>query len=80
MTAAGAIRMTFKLAAVLFLVAAGIGWWKLFGRGFTMGGVFLPAFNTGMGLFLWFFALRANCCSENCCSEDSGKANSGADT
>ena len=53
---AGATRMTFKLAAVIFLVAAGIGWWKLFGRGFTMGGVFLPAFNTGMGLFLWFFA------------------------
>ena len=72
--AAGATRMTFKLAAVIFFVAAGIGWWKLFGRGFTMGGVFLPAFYTGMGLFWWFFALRANCCSE-----DSGKANSGAD-
>jgi len=72
---AGATRMTFKLAAVIFLVAAGIGWWKLFGRGFTMGGVFRPAFYTGMGLFWWFFALRANCCSE-----DSGKANSGADT
>ena len=71
---AGATRMTFKLAAVIFLVAAGIGWWKLFGRGFTMGGVFLPAFSTGMGLFWWFFALKANCCSE-----DSGKANSGAD-
>ena len=71
---AGATRMTFKLAAVIFLVAAGIGWWKLFGRGFTMGGVFLPAFSTGMGFFWWFFALRANCCSE-----DSGKANSGAD-
>ena len=70
----GAIRMMFKLTAVLFGVSAGIGWWKLFGRGFTMGGVFLPAFNTGMGLFWWFFALRANCCSE-----DSGKANSGAD-
>ena len=70
----GATRMMFKLVAVITLVAAGIGWWKLFGRGFTMGGVFLSAFNTGMGLFWWFFALRANCCSE-----DSGKANSGAD-
>jgi hypothetical protein len=40
-----------------------------------MGGVFRPAFYTGMGLFWWFFALRAKFCSE-----DSGKANSGANT
>ena len=69
------LRMAFKLAAVIFLVSAGIGWWKLFGRGFTMGGVFRPAFFTVLGPFWWFFASRANCCSE-----DSGKANTGADT
>ncbi len=51
-------RMMFKLAAVLFGVSAGIMWWKLFGRGFTMGGVFLPAFYTGMGPFLWFLGAK----------------------
>ncbi len=72
---AGAIRMMFKLVAVITLVAAGINWWELFGRGFTMGGVFLPAFWTVLGIFWWFFALRVNCCSEDSC-----KANNGADT
>ena len=71
----GTTRMMFKLSAVVTLVAAALMWWKLFGRGFTMGGVFLPAFFTVLGPFWWLFALRANCCSE-----DSGKANSGADT
>ena len=46
-----ATRMMFKLAAVITLVAAGIGWWKLFGRGFTMGGAFLPALYTVLGPF-----------------------------
>ena len=71
---AGATRIIFKLTAVITLVAAGMMWWNLFGRGFTMGGVFLPAFFTVLGPFWWFFALRANCCSVNL-----GKADSGAD-
>ena len=70
----GTTRMMFKLTAVVSLVAAALGWWNLFGRGFTMGGVFSPALFTVLGPFWWFFALRANCCSE-----DSGKAKSGAD-
>ena len=47
---------------------------KLFGKGFTMGGVFLPAFFTVLGIFWLFVASRAKG------SEDSCKANSGTDT
>ena len=69
----GATRMMFKLSAVVTLVAAAILWLKLFGKGFTMGGVFLPAFFTVLGIFWLFVASRAKG------SEDSCKANSGAD-
>ena len=47
----GTTRMMFKLSAVVTLVAAAILWLKLFGKGFTMGGVFLPAFLTVLGIF-----------------------------
>ncbi len=70
-----ATRMMVKLSAVVILVAAAILWLALFGKGFTMGGVFQPALLTVLGIFFLFFASRANCCSE-----DSGKANTGADT
>ncbi|MCH8253800.1 MAG: hypothetical protein IID06_00440 [Gemmatimonadetes bacterium] len=70
----GATRMMFKLSAVVTLVAAAILWLKLFGKGFTMGGVFLPAFFTVLGIFWLFVASRAKG------SEDSCKANSGTDT
>jgi hypothetical protein len=51
--------MMFKLSAVVTLVAAALMWWKLFGRGFTMGGVFLPAFFTVLGPFWWFFFVES---------------------
>ena len=73
----GAKRMVIKVSAVVTLVAAAILWLALFGKGFTMGGVFLPAFFTVLGIFWLFVASRAR---RSCCkgSEDSGKANSGA--
>ena len=70
----GRTRMMFKLSAVVTLVAAAILWLKLFEKGFTVAGVFLPAFFTVLGIFWLFVASRAKG------SEDSGKANSGADT
>ncbi len=70
----GAKRMVIKVSAVVTLVAAAILWLALFGKGFTMGGVFLPAFFTVLGIFSLFVASRAKG------SEDSGKANSDADT
>ena len=46
----GRTRMMFKLSAVVTLVAAAILWLKLFEKGFTVGGVFLPAFFTVRGI------------------------------
>ena len=63
-----------KVSAVVTLIAAAILWLALFGKGFTMGGVFLPAFFTVLGIFWLFVASRAKG------SEDSGEANSGAHT
>ncbi len=55
----GAKRMVIKVSAVVTLVAAAILWVALFGKGFTMGGVFLPALFTVLGIFWLFVAWRA---------------------
>ncbi len=63
----GATRMMFKVSAVIILGSVAIRWVKLFEKGFTIGGVFLPASLTVLGIFLLFYGSRANCCSEDCC-------------
>ena len=70
----GAKRMVIKVSAVVILVAAAILWLALFGKGFTMGGVFLPTFFTILGIFWLLVASRAKG------SEDSGEVDGGADT
>ena len=54
----GAKRIVIKVSAVIILGSAAIMWVALFIKGFTMGGVFLPAFYTGMGPFLWFLGAK----------------------
>ncbi|HUP50808.1 MAG TPA: hypothetical protein VNA04_18695 [Thermoanaerobaculia bacterium] len=60
-----------NVTAVLSLIAAAILWFALFEKGFTMGGVVLPAFITVLGIFWLLVASRAKS------SEDPRKANSG---
>lgn len=61
---AGAKRMMLKLSAVIIFVAAGIRMLKLFEKGFTAGGVFLPAFLTVVGIIWLLVASRAEDCCE----------------
>ncbi len=70
----GAKRIVMKVSAAIILGSAAIQWVVLFGKGFTMGGVFLPALFTALGIFWLFVALRANCCSEDSCKCDNGTA------